>query len=140
MPVALTTFCRPSHLAEHQRLHNAFHQGQYAAASQADLDGLSSPDSKLAAQVLTYRARLAAGDAAAVVPPKEHGDDWDAVRALALLEAGQSAKAAELAGRLAERAPENASVQVLGATVLVRAGEPEKALALLAKHQGSLDA
>jgi coatomer subunit epsilon len=42
--------------------------------------------------------------------------------------------------RLAESSPENATVQVLGGTVLQAAGRSEEALALLTKHSGSLEA
>lgn len=41
---------------------------------------------------------------------------------------------------LVESASDNATVQVLGATVLQREGRSDEALAVLAKHQGSLEA
>jgi coatomer protein complex subunit epsilon len=39
-----------------------------------------------------------------------------------------------------ENYPDNATVQVLGGTVLQGLGKSEEALAVLAKHQGNLEA
>ena len=44
------------------------------------------------------------------------------------------------AQRLAEEHGDNLAVQILCGTILARAGQPEAAVALLSRHQGSLDA
>lgn len=62
------------------------------------------------------------------------------MKALALHAAGNIETASELADTLAENYPDNAGVQVLGATVLQACGKTEAALGLLARHQGDLEA
>lgn len=68
--------------------------------------------------------------------------DFTAVKALAQHTAGQTTEAVKEIERLAESeaSESNATVQILGATVLQAEGKTEEALALLGKHQGSLEA
>ena len=51
-----------------------------------------------------------------------------------------SDSAVKEAEKLSEKHGDNLTVQLLSSTILYRAGNPEAALALLSKHQGSLDA
>jgi coatomer subunit epsilon len=100
----------------------------------------------LPVRVLQLRARLAQGEAAAVLGEVKGAADPDLQAVAALAEylkdpapAGESA-AVDKAKALAEAQPDNLSVQLCCGTVLARAGLEEEALALLSKHQGSLDA
>ncbi|PYI21582.1 coatomer subunit epsilon [Aspergillus violaceofuscus CBS 115571] len=124
-------------------IHNAFHQGQYHAVLDFDTSALS-PENQLPARVLQLRAQIALGQAAAVLADLAGADegnpDLAAVKALAQHAAGDGAAAATLAQDLAENFPDHASVQVLAGTVLQAQGRSEEALALLAKHQGNLEA
>lgn len=66
--------------------------------------------------------------------------DLAAVAAFAeYIEGGKEESVAAIEG-LVGSAGDNATVQVLGATVLQREGRSDEALAVLAKHQGSLEA
>lgn len=103
-----------------------------------------SPDNHLTARILQLRAQLALGQTAevlsAVEGEEEKNPDLAAVKALAQLTAGDAESALQLTQELAENYPENASVQVLGGTVLQAQGRSEEALAVLTKHQGNLEA
>jgi coatomer protein complex subunit epsilon len=102
-----------------------------------------SPDNHLTARILQLRAQLALGQTAEVlsaVEGEEENPDLAAVKALAQLAAGDAEAALQLTQELAENYPENASVQVLGGTVLQAQGRGEEALAVLTKHQGNLEA
>ncbi|KAI9838400.1 MAG: hypothetical protein M1819_005669 [Sarea resinae] len=123
-------------------IHNAFHQGQYQDVIDFDTSALSA-ENKLAARVLQLRAQIASGlaeEAIADVEGEENTADLAAVKALAQYAAGDSEGAVSAAEGLAGKFGENATVQVLAGTVLQAAGKSEEALALLAKHQGSLEA
>jgi coatomer protein complex subunit epsilon len=63
-----------------------------------------------------------------------------AVKALAQYTAGDADGALQLVQDLVENYSDNASVQVLGGTVLQALGKSEEALAVLTKHQGNLEA
>lgn len=102
-----------------------------------------SPENKLPAQVLKLRAQIALGqyDEALAEPSiEEDSPDLSAAKALALQSSGNDDAALQLAQELAENYPDNNTVQVLAATVLQAQGLSEEALALLAKHQGNLEA
>jgi coatomer protein complex subunit epsilon len=102
-----------------------------------------SPENQIPAQVLKLRARIALGqyDEALADPSiEEDSPDLSAVKALALHSSGNTDAALQLAQELAENYPDNNTVQVLAATVLQAQGLSEEALALLAKHQGNLEA
>lgn len=102
-----------------------------------------SPENQLPARVLKLRAQIAFGQTSEVleaVSSEEDTPDLAATKSLAQLVAGDADAAEQLAQDLAENFPENATVQVLAGTVLQAQGRSEEALALLAKHQGSLEA
>ncbi|CAG8943380.1 unnamed protein product [Penicillium salamii] len=123
-------------------IHSAFHSGQYQSVLDFDASVLS-PENKLPAQVLKLRAQIALGqyDQALAEPSiEEDSPDLSAVKALALQSSGNDDAALQLAQELAENYPDNNTVQVLAATVLQAQGLSEEALALLAKHQGNLEA
>jgi coatomer protein complex subunit epsilon len=73
---------------------------------------------------------------------KANSPDLVAVRILAeyLKAPSEDSKAVTKAQELAKKEGDNLTVQLLCGTVLANAGLVEEALALLAKHQGSLDA
>ncbi|KAJ5450668.1 coatomer epsilon subunit-domain-containing protein [Penicillium daleae] len=123
-------------------IHNAFHSGQYQNVIDFDTAALSS-ENQLPARVLKLRAQIALGQAKeviAAVSSEEDTPDLAATKALAQQTAGNTDAALQLAQDLAENYPENATVQVLGGTVLQAHGNSEEALALLSKHQGNLEA
>ncbi|CAG8288517.1 unnamed protein product [Penicillium salamii] len=123
-------------------IHSAFHSGQYQSVLDFDASVLS-PENKLPAQVLKLRTQIALGqyDEALADPSiEEDSPDLSAVKALALQSSGNDDAALQLAQELAENYPDNNTVQVLAATVLQAQGLSEEALALLAKHQGNLEA
>ncbi|CAG8113243.1 unnamed protein product [Penicillium salamii] len=123
-------------------IHSAFHSGQYQSVLDFDASVLS-PENKLPAQVLKLRAQIALGqyDEALAEPSiEEDSPDLSAAKALALQSSGNDDAALQLAQELAENYPDNNTVQVLAATVLQAQGLSEEALALLAKHQGNLEA
>ncbi|MCJ1333171.1 hypothetical protein MMC10_009865 [Thelotrema lepadinum] len=124
-------------------LHNDFHHAAYSKVLSFDTTSVS-PDAQLPARVLQLRAQIATGEAKEVLsslssegssPP-----DLAAVKAYALYAAGSTSEALCEATSLASSAPDNATVQVLAATILHASGQSEDALALLSKHQGSLEA
>ncbi|KAJ5833798.1 coatomer subunit epsilon [Penicillium riverlandense] len=123
-------------------IHNAFHQGQYENVIDFDTTALS-PENQLPARVLKLRAKLALGRADEVlseVSSEEDTPDLAAAKALAQHTAGDADAALQLAQDLAENYPDNGTVQVLGGTLLQAQGHSEEALALLAKHQGNIEA
>ncbi|KAK4041762.1 coatomer epsilon subunit-domain-containing protein [Parachaetomium inaequale] len=125
-------------------IHNHFHQGQYQEVVDFDVSSLSA-ENALPARVLQLRARLALGQAedvlADVQGETESKPELAAVGALAQLALGNADAAVEAVEALAAGdAADNVTVQVLGGTVLQAAGKAEEALALLGRHQGSLDA
>ena len=68
------------------------------------------------------------------------GPDFEAVKAFAEYTTGNTDAAVAAIESLTESAADNATVQVLGATVLQAEGRSDEALALLSKHQGNLEA
>lgn len=107
-----------------------------------DTSALSS-ENHLPARVLKLRAKIFLGQTDQVlsdVDGEEDTPDLAAVKALAQQTAGDSEAALKLTQDLAENYPDNATVQALGGTVLQAQGLSEEALALLAKHQGNLEA
>ncbi|AEO56035.1 hypothetical protein MYCTH_2300478 [Thermothelomyces thermophilus ATCC 42464] len=124
-------------------IHNHFHQGQYQEVVDFDVSSLS-PENALPARVLQLRARVALGQAEDVLAEVQGEADGvpelAAVGALAEQALGRGEAAVETIEKLAQSAGDNPTVQVLGGTVLQAAGKSEEALALLGRHQGSLDA
>lgn len=102
-----------------------------------------SPENKIPAQVLSMRAQIADGQAGQVLEslPKENGvPDVAAMRAFALHNIGKTAAAVQEIENLVESSSDNPTVQVIGGILLQAEGRTDEALALLAKHQGSLEA
>ncbi|KAI9923851.1 hypothetical protein ASPWEDRAFT_68563 [Aspergillus wentii DTO 134E9] len=123
-------------------IHNAYHQGQYQEVIDFDTSALSS-ENHLPARVLQLRARIALGQTDQVladVEGEEETPDLAAVKALAQHTAGDEESAQQLAQDLVENYPDNGIVQVLGGTLLQAQGKSDEALAVLAKHQGNLEA
>ena len=123
-------------------IHNAFHQGQYQEVIDFDTSSFS-PENTLTARVLQLRAKIAIGqteEVLAEVAGEENVPDLAAVKALAQQVSGDVLASLKAAEMLAARNPDNATVQVLAGTVLQAQGKSEEALALLAKHQGNLEA
>ena len=123
-------------------VHNDFHHGQYQKVIDFDTSSLST-EASLPARILQLRAQIANGSAEEVlgeVEGEEEVPDLAAVKCLAQYAAGNTEIALNEAEELASSSSDNATVQVLAGTVLQAAGKSEEALALLAKHQGSLEA
>lgn len=121
-------------------IHTAFHAGAYQQVLDFDTSSFSSSNA-LPVRVLKARSQIALGQAQAVSSElsSEKTPDLIAVKLLADLEQGKDVTdaAKKLAG---QHGQENLAVQIIGGIILERAGETEDALALLSKHQGSLDA
>ncbi|MCJ1255143.1 hypothetical protein MMC24_002959 [Lignoscripta atroalba] len=123
-------------------IHNAFHQGQYQTVIEFDTSSLST-ENALPARILQLRAQIATGKAEEVLADIEGEDELPevvAVKALAQYTIGSTTDAVVQIEELAAASSENVTVQILGGTVLQAAGKSEEALALLTKHQGSLEA
>lgn len=124
-------------------IHNAFHQGQYQSVIDFNTSSFS-PENALPARILKLRAQVALGNTddvlADIEGETEESPSLSAVKALAQFAAGNAEAATQLAQDLAENYPDDATVQVLGGTVLQNVGKSEEALALLGKHQGNLEA
>lgn len=102
-----------------------------------------SAENQLAARVLSLRAKIPLGQAEDVLAELADEDDTpelSAVAAFAQYMAGDTSSASETVDQLVESASDNPVVQVLGGTVLHAVDRSEEALALLAKHQGNLEA
>lgn len=100
-----------------------------------------SAENKKAAQILKHRAQIALGQAPAVLSSLKSSKDATSRSIVALAQqALGDASAVETASSLAESDPEDAVVQICAGTVLAAAGEYQKAIELLNKHQGSLEA
>lgn len=119
-------------------LHNYFHQSQFQEAVDFDTSALS-PENALPARLISLRAQIALGQAEDVLADVQGEDDVElkAVGALAVFATGDEEKAVKMVSKLAEDSSDNATVQVLGGTVLQAAGKSEEALQLLALHQGN---
>lgn len=102
-----------------------------------------SDENVIPARVLQLRARIATGQAEQVLASaqKEHSaPDFAAVKAFALHAEGDTAVGLQEMEELLQSEPGNATVQVLGGTLLQAAGKSEEALVALTKHQGNLEA
>ncbi len=123
-------------------IHNAFHTGEYQTVLDTSTSSLSAQNT-LPARILKLRAQIALGntdEALADVEGEEDVPDLAAVKALAQYTAGSTTPALKAVEQLAVESAENVTVQVVGGTVLQAEGKSEEALALLSKHQGSLEA
>lgn len=103
-----------------------------------------SDTNRLPARILKLRARLEVGEAAAVTKELENETnpvpDIEAVLLLAKYIQKGSDNIVERAKVLGESQSENSNVLVVCGTILARDGKFEEALALLKKHEDSLDA
>lgn len=123
-------------------IYNAFHQGQYETVIDFDTSSFSQ-DNKIPARILQLRAGIARGQGKDVLANiKKEGDapDFAAVKAFAQFVTGPTKDAVSAMEVLTDKNSENATVQLLGGTVLQAEGKTEEALSLLSKHQGSLEA
>lgn len=131
--------------SELQTIHTAFTQSQYTSVL-ADHDSSSfSEPNHLPAQILQYRAQCALGNYDEVISSISDSDakacpDLSAARTYAAYLKNPSAGAVGEAERLAEQYGDNPTVQLLCSSIFTLAGNTDAALALLSKHQGSLDA
>jgi len=127
-------------------IHTAFIQGQY----QAVLDDFDASDfsasNKLPIQILRYRSQVSLGQNAEVISAISDADakrtpDLAAVKLFATyLKSPSDSLVAQAESLAAAAGDANLTVQLLVGTILACAGKQEQALALLSKHQGSLDA
>ncbi|EWC46859.1 hypothetical protein DRE_03871 [Drechslerella stenobrocha 248] len=122
-------------------LHNAFFQGQYDKVVEFDTKPLSDSN-QLAARVFQLRARIALGECEEVLAELEGEDEPElaAVKAFAKFNTEELEAAVEDIEEVVKASPDNATVQVIGGIMLQRAGKTDEALALLSRHQGSLEA
>ncbi|KAF2748719.1 hypothetical protein M011DRAFT_466500 [Sporormia fimetaria CBS 119925] len=129
-----------SHEGELINIHTAFHAGAYQQVADFDISPFSA-DNQLPARILQLRSQIALGQTQDVISSlrNEKTPDLVAVRLLAEYEEGKDVL--EQVNKLvAQYGQDNLTVQLVGGMVLERAGETEKALEILSKHQGSLDA
>ena len=129
-------------LTELMTIHNDFHHGQYQKVLDFDASSVSA-EAALPARVLRLRAQIAMGqieEVLADIEGEEEEHDLAAVKSLAQYTSGKTDEAVQGAEILGEVSGENSTVQILAGTVLQAAGKTEEALALLSKHQGSLEA
>ncbi|CUS14130.1 unnamed protein product [Tuber aestivum] len=122
-------------------IHNAFHGGQYSAIINHDTSGLSA-ENRIPSRVYKLRSQIASGQAEGVAAELEGEDSPDlaVLKAFAEYSQGNTVDAMKTVESLVEASSDNATVQIIGATVLHVQGRSEEALALLSKHQGSLEA
>lgn len=119
-------------------IHNHFHQGQYQEVVDFDTSSFSA-DNALPARVLVLRARIALGQAEEVLADVkgETEPELEVLGAYAEFTLGKVEPALKTVEKLASSAADNATVQIIGGTVLQAAGKSEDALALLSQHQNS---
>jgi coatomer subunit epsilon len=118
----------------------AFHTHAYSSVLSFDTKPLS-PQNRIAAQILKYRAQIALGKSREVLSAVGNSKDAasQSIKALAQHSANNAA-GLHLATQLAESEGEDPVVQICCGTVLASAGETAKAIELLGKHQGNLEA
>jgi coatomer subunit epsilon len=117
-----------------------FHTHAYPKVLEYDITSLSPPN-RTVAKILQHRSRIALGQSRQVLSELSSTRDpsSQALKALAQHSLGNT-KGLELARELADKEGEDSVVQVICGTVLASAGEVDKALELLGKHQGNLEA
>ncbi|ETI28374.1 hypothetical protein G647_00823 [Cladophialophora carrionii CBS 160.54] len=119
----------------------AFFTHAYPAVLSFDTSALSA-DNKRNAQILKYRAQIALGQSSTVISSLKQSQDAASrsIVALAQNAAGNGQSALETALSLADSDGEDSVVQICAGTVLAAHAEYTKAVDLLSKHQGSLEA
>ncbi|CAZ85917.1 unnamed protein product [Tuber melanosporum] len=122
-------------------IHNAFHGGQYSAVINHDTSGLSAENS-IPSTVYKLRSQIAIGQAEEVAIELEGQDNPDlaVLKAFAEYSQGSTENAVKIVESLVGSSSDNATVQIIGATILHAEGRSEEALTLLSRHQGSLEA
>lgn len=113
----------------------AFYTHAYQTVLDFDISNLSS-NNKPQAQLLKYRAQIALGQSSQLVSQLSKQQDA-ASRSLIALAKNDVSTAEELAE---SNDSEDTTVQICAGTVLASNGEYAKAVELLSKHQGSLEA
>lgn len=121
-------------------IHTAFHAGAYQQVLDFDASSFSSSNA-LPARILKLRSQIALGQSSEVISAlsNEKTPDLVAVRLLAQHGTGKNV-IADVEKLVEQHGQENLTVQLVGGIVFERAGQTEKALDILSKHQGSLDA
>lgn len=120
-------------------LRDHFTAGRWQDVVDYDTASLS-PENKLPARILALRAKISLGDAQEVLSEVQADQDVpeiNAVKVIAEYATGNTTAALKRAESLASSHADNATVQVLTATVLQNEGKTEEALALLSQHQGN---
>lgn len=119
-------------------IHNHFHQGQYQEVIDFDTSSFSA-ENALPARVLALRSQIALGNVQDVLADVkgESEPELQVLGALAQFTLGKVDAAVQTVEKVASSAGDNATVQVIGGTVLQNAGKSEEALALLSQHSGS---
>ena len=120
-------------------LRDHFAAGRWQEVVDYDTASLS-PENKLPARVLALRARITLGDVQEVLteaPADQEVPEVQAVLAAAEYATGNTSAALKRAEALVSSNGDNATVQVLAATILQNEGKTEEALALLSQHQGN---
>ncbi|KAF2470123.1 coatomer subunit epsilon [Lindgomyces ingoldianus] len=121
-------------------IHTAFHSGAFQQVLDFDTSSLSTANA-LPARVLKLRSQIALGRSKEVAKELNGEKTPDLVAVKLLAEYLDGKDVVEAAKKLAEQnGSENLTVQLCVGMILARAGEVDEALALLSKHQGSLDA
>ncbi|KAI9705793.1 MAG: hypothetical protein M1820_005041 [Bogoriella megaspora] len=125
-------------------IHSAFHQGQFSKVISDFSPSTFSSSNQLPCRILQYRARIALGEYDGVISEVKGDSTPDLAAVKILAEYHKNPTAGEQvvaqAEQLGEKEGDNLAVQICCGTVLAAQGEYEKAIALLSKHQGSLDA
>lgn len=107
-----------------------------------DISSLSS-ENVISARVLQLRAQIArnqAEEAVASAQKERDAPEFAAAQAFALYANGHTTAGLQAMEELLQSVPENATVQIIGGTLLHAAGKSEEALMILTKHQGNLEA
>lgn len=127
-------------LLELLNITTAFYTHAYQTVLDFDTSSLSS-ENKRTAQILKFRSQIALGQSSAVVSSLKTSQDAVSRSIVALAQqAVGNPSAVETASALADSDGEDAVVQICAGTVLAAGGEYAKAVDLLSKHQGNLEA
>jgi len=101
-----------------------------------------SAENSIPSRVYKIRSQIATGQAAKVAAELEGEDSPDlaVLKAFSEYSQGNTEDAIQTVESLVGLSSDNATVQIIGATILHLEGRSEEALTLLSKHQGSLEA
>lgn len=132
--------CDADTLSELLTITTHFHTHAHREVLEYDTSSLS-PQNRSIAKALQHRSRISLGQSRQVLSDLSSAKDpaSQAIKALAHQSLGNE-KGVELAEELADKEGEDSVVQVVCGTILAAAGEYEKAVELLGKHQGNLEA